>query len=106
MLATLIPWLEANYPGRDFVLSSNTFAVAAHRAYEALGFKVAETRWHFDREVADALWKADQAQRDRIASHIRFLHGRWEVRLHIFRRKRGAAMRVPRVTAAAPSAAR
>lgn len=90
MLATLMRWLEENYPGRDFILSSNTFAAHAHRAYRALGFEVIETRWHLDREVAEELWHVSPEHRRSLADHIRFHDGRWEVRAYVFRRRRGA----------------
>lgn len=92
MLAALISWLEVRYPrGGGFVLTTNTFAVAAHRAYRSLGFEVAETRWHHDRQLAAELWRTTPAQREPIASHIRFHNGRWEVRLYLMRRPYGAA---------------
>jgi RimJ/RimL family protein N-acetyltransferase len=89
MLAALMDWLEPSYPGRPFVLSSNTFAEHAHRAYFALGFEVVETRWHYDRELADMLWRAGAEGRRPIAQHIRFHGGRWEVRTHVLRRNSG-----------------
>jgi RimJ/RimL family protein N-acetyltransferase len=92
MLAVLIGGLEREFPGRDFVLTSNTFAAHAHRAYLALGFRIAETRWHLDREIADRLWRVTPAERDPIARHIRFHDGRWQVRAHVFRRTPGAPM--------------
>lgn len=92
MLATLMTWLESAYPATDFVLSSNTFAEHAHRAYFALGFHVSETRWHHDRELAARLWTATPAERAPIGSHIRFYNGQWQVRTYIMRRPRGAPM--------------
>ncbi len=93
MLAALMGWLEVEYPrGPEFVLTSNTFAEHAHRAYFALGFRVVETRWHFDREIAEQLWKVPPERREAIARHIRFQNGRWEVHTHVMRRARGAAM--------------
>ncbi len=92
MLAALMEWLEPDYPDRDFVLSSNTFAEHAHRAYRALGFEIIETRWHFDREIAETLWKVSPAQREPISRHIRFHNGRWEVRTYVLKRKRGTTM--------------
>jgi RimJ/RimL family protein N-acetyltransferase len=92
MLATLMGWLEDSYPNGDFVLSSNTFAEHAHRAYAALGFRVIETRWHFDREIADQLWKVPSQRREEIARHLRFHAGRWQVRTYVFKRTRGARM--------------
>ncbi|MEO6398519.1 MAG: GNAT family N-acetyltransferase [Tepidiformaceae bacterium] len=95
MLAALMTHLEATRPNApEFVLSSNTFAEPAHRAYRALGFEVAETRWHFDKEIAERLWKVEPAQREPIARHIRFQSGRWQVRTYIFKRRRGAPMLV------------
>jgi RimJ/RimL family protein N-acetyltransferase len=102
MLATLMTWLETAYPTRDFVLTTNTFAVRAHAAYEALGFRVAESTWHFDRELAAALWRAPASRREEIARHTRFMNGRWEVRVQVMRRRRGAPMQVP---AASPEVA-
>lgn len=92
MLAALMDWLENRYPASDFVLTTNTFADHAHRAYEALGFTIWETRWHYDREIADMLWKVTPAVREPIAKHIRFQSGRWEVRTHVMRRPRGSPM--------------
>lgn len=92
MLAAIMAWLEPQYPGVDFVLSSNTFAERAHHAYEAVGFRVAETRWHYDRDLADLLWQAPARQRAALASHMRFHGGRWEVRVHVMRRKPGTPM--------------
>ncbi len=92
MLAALIEWLEPHYPGRPFVLSSNTFAEHAHRAYFALGFEVVETRWHYDRELADKLWRLGAEARRPIAQHIRFHGGRWEVRTYVLRRAPGSPM--------------
>lgn len=92
MLAALIRWLESEYPGGDFVLSSNSFAQRAHRAYEAVGFRIVETRWHFDRELADRLWKVSLAEREGIARHTRFQGGRWQVRTFVFKRTHGTPM--------------
>ncbi len=92
MLAALMTWLEVEYPGPDFVLSSNTFAEHAHRAYFALGFRIVETRWHFDREIAEALWQAPPALREPLQAHLRLQSGRWEVRTHVMRRRRHAPM--------------
>lgn len=92
MLAALMDWLEREVPGKDFVLSTNTFAEHAHRAYYALGFRVAESRWYFDRELAERLWKVHHTVREPIARHIRFHSGRWEVRVYVMKRPRGAPM--------------
>jgi RimJ/RimL family protein N-acetyltransferase len=92
MLAALMRQLEEEFPGRDFVLSSNTFAEHAHRAYLALGFEIAETRWHYDREIAEQLWRVSPQQREPISRHIRFHNGRWEVRTFVLKRKHGAPM--------------
>lgn len=92
MLAALMLWLERAHPGHDFILSSNSFATHAHRAYQALGFEIIETRWHFDRELADELWCRTPNERASLAEHLRFENGRWEVRAHVFRRKRGTPM--------------
>lgn len=93
MLAALMAHFEAERPDApEFVLSSNTFAESAHRAYRALGFEVAETRWHFDKEIAEQLWKVGPVQREPIARHIRFHTGRWQVRTYVLKRRRGAPM--------------
>lgn len=92
MLAALMRWLEPLYPGRPFVLSSNSFAEHAHRAYFALGFDIVETRWHHDRELAEALWRGGPTARRPLVSHIRFSGGRWEVRTHVLRREPGTPM--------------
>ena len=96
MLAVIMSWLEGEHPGRGFVLTSNAFASHAHRAYAALGFSLADTRWHFDRELALELWRVPAAQRESVAQHIRFSNGRWEVRSLMFRRRPGAAMETGR----------
>ena len=95
MLAVLMRWLEEVHPRPSFVLTSNAFNDHAHRAYRALGFEISETRWHFDREIADALWRVTPKQREPIQHHIRFQNGRWQIRTHIFRRQSGAAMQLP-----------
>jgi len=92
MLAALMAWFEDRYPETPFVLSSNTFNEHAHRAYYALGFEVVEARWHYDRELAERLWRVTPAERQPIAHHIRFQTGRWEVRTFIFVRPPGAPM--------------
>ena len=94
MLAVLMPWLEAQHPGQGFILTSNTFATRAHRAYLALGFQIVETRWQHDRELGVDLLTRAPDDRAPIAEHIRFLNGRWEVRAHVFTRKAGARMHV------------
>lgn len=92
MLATIMTWLEPQRPGRPFVLTSNSFAGHAHRAYRALGFEITETRWHFDQDVARELWKAPEEVRQTLTGHTRFVNGRWEVRAHVFSRPAGAPM--------------
>ncbi|OAI40567.1 hypothetical protein AYO38_05695 [bacterium SCGC AG-212-C10] len=92
MMATLIEWLEEAYPARNFTLTTNTFAEHAHRAYRSLGFTIAESRWHHDREIAQALWTVPPEQRETIAQHIRFYNGRWEVRAYLMQRVHGAPM--------------
>ncbi len=89
MLATLIPWLEVQYPGRQVVLTSNAFAERAHRAYLALGFRQTDTRWQYDRELATALDTCTPEQREEIAPYLRFSAGRWEVRSFVFARPAG-----------------
>ena len=92
MLATIMTWLESEVPGRPFVLTSNSFASHAHRAYAALGFSITETRWHFDVDVARELWKASEEVRQTLTGHTRFVNGRWEVRAHVFSRRPGTPM--------------
>jgi len=92
MLAALMTWLEQECPGQDFVLTSNTFAEHAHRAYFALGFRIVETRWHFDREIAQLLWRVSPEEREPVARHVRFHNGRWEVQVYVMVRERGAPM--------------
>lgn len=92
MLAVLMRALEAEFPGRPFVLTSNTFATHAHRAYLALGFRIIDTRWQVDRELAERLWRVTPAERAPLERHIRFHDGRWQVRAHVFRREPGAPM--------------
>jgi RimJ/RimL family protein N-acetyltransferase len=87
MLEALIAWLEERYPlGNGFVLSTNAFATHAHRAYRAVGFEIDETRWHYDKQIADELWRVPQSQRAPISPFVRFHGGQWEVRIHIMRR--------------------
>jgi RimJ/RimL family protein N-acetyltransferase len=92
MLATLMQYLERTNPRPSFVLTTNSFAEHAHRAYRALGFEIAETRWHFDREIAEALWRVTPREREPLARHIRFQNGRWQVRSFVMRRDPGAPM--------------
>lgn len=94
MVAALIDWLEAEYPGPEFVLTTNTFAERALRAYEALGFQITETRWHYDRTLAERLWRVSRDRRQTIREHLRFHNGRWEVRTHLMKRPQGRAARV------------
>ncbi len=94
MLAALMDSLEPEFPARKFALTTNTFATTAHRVYEALGFTVAETRWHYDSEIAEQLWRVPHEQRAPIATHIRFQTGRWEVRVYVMTRPPGAPMRL------------
>ena len=89
MLATLIPWLEVQHPGRQVVLTSNAFAERAHRAYRALGFQQTGTRWQYDRELAMGLATCTPEQREEIAPYLRFSAGRWEVRSFVFARPAG-----------------
>lgn len=89
MLATLIPWLEVQHPGRQVVLTSNAFAERAHRAYRALGFQQTGTRWQYDRELAMGLTTCTPEQREEIAPYLRFSAGRWEVRSFVFARPAG-----------------
>ncbi|MGB4861885.1 MAG: GNAT family N-acetyltransferase [Tepidiformaceae bacterium] len=92
MLAVLMSWLEKEHPRPRFILTANAFNLHAHRAYRALGFESVETRWHFDREIADALWRVTPKQREPIQRFIRFQNGRWQVKTYIFQRKPGAPM--------------
>lgn len=94
MLAALMEWLETQFPGRDFVLTSNGFAENAHRTYRALGFEIFETRWHYDKELASKLWRVSPREREPISRHIRFQNGRWQVRAHVFRRRPGTPMQL------------
>jgi hypothetical protein len=94
MMAALMTALESEFPGRRFVLNANSFAEHAHRAYFALGFRIEETRWHFDLDLARSLWTIPPRERRPIANHIRFRSGRWEVRTHLMIRESGAAMSV------------
>jgi len=103
MLATLIPWLEVAHPRPSIVLTSNSFAERAHRAYRALGFEVSETRWHFDREIAEALWRVTPAEREPISRHIRFQSGRWQVRSFVMRRQPGTPINIETRTKARAS---
>ncbi|MCA9829378.1 MAG: GNAT family N-acetyltransferase [Dehalococcoidia bacterium] len=89
MLATLIPWLELNHPGRQVVLTSNAFAERAHRAYLSLGFKQTDSRWQYDRELAAGLETCTPEQREIVAPYLRFSAGRWEVRSFVFARPSG-----------------
>lgn len=87
MVGALVRWLEEEQPdGPGFILSTNAFATHAHRAYRAAGFEIADTRWHYDKQIADELWKAPAHQRAPISPFIRFHNGYWEVRIHIMRR--------------------
>jgi RimJ/RimL family protein N-acetyltransferase len=87
MLAALVEWLATAHPRPEgFVLSTNAFATHAHRAYRAVGFETTETRWHFDREIADGLGRATAEQRAIVNPHLRFNRGRWETRVHVMRR--------------------
>lgn len=103
MLAVLMRWLEAEVPGRSFVLTTNSFAERAHRAYRALGFEVESVRWQFDPDLAAGLWRASEEERQALEGHVRFVHGRWEVRMFVMRRQPGAPMRLgPAATATVP----
>jgi len=92
MLAGVMEWLEEEVPGVGFVLTANTFAVRAHRTYTALGFRVADTRWHFDREIAERLWNIGREEREALDGHLRFRAGQWQVRTYLMRRSPGAEM--------------
>lgn len=92
MLAVLMRWLEVEHPRPSFVLTANAFNEHAHRAYRALGFEVVETRWNFDREIAESLWRVSPRDREPLQRHIRFQNGRWQTKAHIFRREPGAPM--------------
>lgn len=94
MLAVLMRWLEQEHPRPSFVLTANAFNEHAHRAYRALGFEIAETRWNFDREIAEALWRVTPKEREPLQRLIRFQNGRWQVKVYIFRREPGAPMDV------------
>jgi RimJ/RimL family protein N-acetyltransferase len=94
MLAVLMEWLEVHEPRPSFLLASNAFNHHAHRAYEALGFRISESRWHFDRQISEQLWKVTPKVREPIQRYLRFQSGRWQVKTHIFRREPGAPMDV------------
>ena len=89
MLAALIAWLAVRYPNRGLVLSANTFAERALRLYRALGFAAVETRWLYDRALAEALALVPPNQRGPVSGHVRFHYGRWEVRTYLMRRPSG-----------------
>lgn len=105
MLASLIAWLEQEHPGRPIVLTTNTFAEHAHRAYRALGFEILETRWHYDGDIASMLWRVPPEAREPITSHIRFHNGRWEVRTYLMGRSQGASSNQAWSSAAADATA-
>lgn len=92
MLATLMTWLESVAPGFDFILTTNTFAEHAHRAYFALGFSVIETIWVTDDGITKAMWQVPVEQRQLVRHHIRFHDGGWQVRQHLMQRRAGAPM--------------
>ncbi|MFQ5382856.1 MAG: GNAT family N-acetyltransferase [Dehalococcoidia bacterium] len=92
MLAGLMEWLEGEIPGVGFVLTANTFALRAHRTYTALGFRVEETRWHFDHEIAERLWNVSRREREALGDHLRFHAGQWQVRTYLMRRAPGTQM--------------
>ena len=94
MLGVLMHWLEARHPGRNFILTSNTFATRAHRAYLSLGFQIVESRWQYDRELASELLLLRPEARAEVAEHIRYCNGRWEVRAHVFTRQAGTPFEV------------
>jgi RimJ/RimL family protein N-acetyltransferase len=91
MLTALIDWLAVDQPNKSLVLAANTFAERALRAYGALGFAPAETRWLYDSALAEALSRLPPDRREPVAGHVRFLHGRWEVRTYLMRRPSGPA---------------
>lgn len=103
MLAVLMRWLEKELPGRSFVLTTNSFAARAQRAYRALGFVVESERWQFDPDLAAGMARATREQRAPLEGHVRFADGRWEVRVFVMRRVPGTPIATgPRVEAAAP----
>ena len=85
MITALMPWLFENYPGKDLVLTTNTFADPAHAAYRSVGFEVTETRWQTDLSISSALWKLPVEERGPVNGHVRFNNGRWEVRVYVMR---------------------
>jgi RimJ/RimL family protein N-acetyltransferase len=85
MLRALIDWLAVRYPSRDVVLTTNTFAKPAHRAYRAIGFEIVEKRWQYDEAIARALLRGPRDFYVRIAPHVRYTNGRWEVRTLLMR---------------------
>ncbi len=90
MLAALIGWLAAERPDRDLVLSVNTFADRALRAYRGLGFAPAETRWLFDSVLDEALPLLSLDRREVVSDHVRLRNNRWEVRTFLMRRPASA----------------
>ena len=94
MLAALMTYLEEGMPKASFVLTTNAFALGAHKAYHAVGFEISETRWNWDKEIADALWRVTPKEREPISRYIRFQGGRWQVRTYVMRRQPGAPMKV------------
>ncbi len=90
MLTILMPWLAERYAGRDFVMTSNTFATRAHRAYLTLGFTITSTRWQYDSEMAAALWKLSPLEREQMAAHTRFSAGLWETKAYVFKLPSGS----------------
>ncbi len=92
MLATLMSYLERSQPVTSFVLTTNAYAEAAHRVYRSLGFETTETRWHFDRELAESLWRVTPKEREPINRFIRFQNGRWQTRSYVMRRQPGTPM--------------
>ena len=94
MVATLIEWLEEEYPGSEFALTANSFAGKAHSVYRSLGFTVAEIRWHYDRDISELLWKTDSERRKQVLGHIRHFAGQWQVRTYLMKRRPGTPMHI------------
>lgn len=94
MMATLMTWLEIVVPGNDFILTTNTYAEHAHRAYFALGFTIADTRWVLDDNIGKNLWKVSKELRKPMMPHVRFAGRQWQVHQHLMVRRNGAPMYV------------
>jgi RimJ/RimL family protein N-acetyltransferase len=98
MLATIMVWLEEQCPGLRFSLTTNAFAKRAHRAYFALGFSIADTRWVHDEAVATGLFRANAAARRSVQEYVRFRQGAWQTRSYLMIREAGTPILVRQPT--------